>query len=240
MKLQTLIALPAIGHDNRTGRYDLPNKSNQAASTNIWNLLKTYTAKAFRLINLYSCHYNSLLFYLSAKQPFFYATDVGLINFNMAMQQISSRSNHHSTQFVKPAPSCLVTPKPENSLKPQGITAKLLIRNMPRCHKPYAQWFTSTLKYCTGCHRSLPLTASATNLLPRRQPSFSYTTGRANKSFWPTQTKQIPGTGGFIWKPFVKFLHSSRIINTANRMLMVNWTFHEPVIQLRERNGYPI
>jgi len=230
MTLHAIIALPAIGQNDRTRRYCLLDKSDQTIATDIWNLLKTYTAKAFRFIYFDSRHYNSFLFNLSARQSFFCTADVGLINFNMPMQQVPPWTDHRSTKLVQPTPGRLVTPKSENSLKPQGIASKLLIRYMPHCQKPYSQWFTSALKNRTCGNLSLPLTSSATNLLPSCQPAFCYATGGANKSSWPTQPQQIRDTGGFIRKPFVKFLHRSWVINTADRVPWRNWVVHTPIL----------
>lgn len=240
MNTQTSISFPAIGQNDRAWRDNLTDKANQAVLADIWNLLKTYSTKAFWFKNFNSNDHNSLPFYLTTGKSFFFTPDIGLVNFNMAMKQISSRDNHRTTQLVQPTPSCLVTPKAKNSLKSQGITSKLLARYIPYCQKPHTKRFTSTLKYCTSGNGSLPLTSSTTNLSPSCKPSFVYSTSRANKSFWPAQPKQIRRTSRFIRKPFVKLLHCSRIINTANRLSGVNLGIHAPIIQLRERSGYPL
>ncbi len=237
---QSLIPFPTIGQHHRTGGDNLADKSKQTVSADIWNLPKTYTSETFWFINLYSHNHNSLFFYLSADQSFFFSTDISFINLDMTMEQIPLRINHRTTQLVEPAPCGFITAKAEDPLQAQGIATKLLTRYIPHCQKPHTQGFTCTLKYRTGRYRSLSLTSGTTNLSPRREPSFCRSTRRANKSFRPTQTQQICSTSGFIRKPFIKFLHRSRIINAANRVSWKNWGVHSPTIQLRERSEYPI
>lgn len=140
---------------------------------------------------------------------------------------------------MQPTPSSLVASQPKCSLQSQSITTIFLIRDMPNCQKPHTQGFTSTFKYGSSCYRCLPLTICTTNLMSRCQPALGTVTRRTNKPIWPTKPEQVRLTGFIIWKPFIKFLYCSWIINATNWMARIKYVAHAVIIQLRERNGYP-
>ena len=182
-----IIAFPTISQNDRSRKDHLTNKAYKAISTHVWDMTQSYASKAFWFMNLHSHYYNRFLFSMPAGHTFFLTTDVSLIDLDATVQEVTSGSNHSSTQFVKPCPSSLVAAQTQRFLHPQRAGTKLLVAHMPRCLKPDPQRFASTVKYRPCSYRGLALADSASHLLPICYPPLGPTAGRANKTIGPSQ-----------------------------------------------------
>lgn len=71
---------------------------------------------------------------------------ISLVHFDPTRQPIPSRTNHCTTQFVKPGPRRLIAAKPEDSLQTQSAGPVLLAAYPPHSSKPDAQRGSSVLE----------------------------------------------------------------------------------------------
>jgi hypothetical protein len=64
---------------------------------------------------------------------------IGFIDLNLPMEQLSVRANHCTTQSVQHSPRCLIAAKAKNALQPQCTDTMPLAGDVPNGSKPDAQ-----------------------------------------------------------------------------------------------------
>jgi len=157
-------------------------------------------------------YYQSLVLGTSASFAGPFATYIRLVDFHSSGQTITPRPYHCPTDTVQPFPGSVITPKPQNPLKTQGICSILLARNVPHRSKPKNQWFPSPMEDTSCGNRRLMTATGAVIQIPVCCPRFPALASRAHKPFRPSQVEQILPTCHLRRKSFLKFQHVSRIV----------------------------
>lgn len=114
----------------------------------IWHSLETNSSK-LPTIHLGKNHNKVFAYYTTTSFSCFFSTEKRLIYFNSAIKAISTRTNHRSSQLMKPCPNGSVTTKFKNSLQAQGVCAILLVYYMSNCIKLKLQRLLGVLENCT-------------------------------------------------------------------------------------------
>jgi len=203
-KLQSTVSPPSIGANYTLWFYSLLNGVLQTFRRCIWNLLKSDTSDPSS-IDLRANHNLGLSPRSSSPFSRFFASNVGLIDFNYARKAVSTRSHHSAAELVQPSPSRPITTQSQNPLKPQCTRPRLLTSNPPNGSKPHHQRLACVLKNCPSKDGRLVTTSRTHDQIPVRGPSFANSAARTNKSFGPSQLCNIITTSLFCVKPCFHF-----------------------------------
>lgn len=76
----------------------------------------------------------------SATESWFLTTDERLVDFDVAVEQLSTGDHHRSAQLVQPRPGRLVAAQPEQSLQPKRGGSVLRGAHVPGRGEPLRQW----------------------------------------------------------------------------------------------------
>jgi hypothetical protein len=116
-------------------------------------------------------------------------------------------------------------------LQAQGAHPLLLVCHVPHRLKPHPQRLARAIEYRTRGSRRLPLALGTPKLTSRCTPSCACPATRAHKAFRPTNPQQELNTGRLRGKPFIELAQCSRIVYTANGMLLL-LCFHPHILHL--------
>ena len=80
---------------------------------------------------------------------------IGFIDLNLPMKQLSVRANHCTTQSVQHGPRCLIAAQTKNTLQSQCADTMLLVGDVPNGGKPDAKLCARFIKNGARCYRGL-------------------------------------------------------------------------------------
>ena len=152
--------------------------------------------------------------------PRLFPTDVSFVYFDCTRQSISSRSDHCTSQFVQPCPSCTITFKSQNSLQSQCANPIFLIDNIPDSSKPKHQWLSSIIEYRPSCDRGLSITNLTVVQSLFCDPCLCMTTFGTTKTVLPSNVGQVFQTGFFFFKSVFEFKDCRWVV------------FHTPILYI--------
>ena len=134
---QTRVTAPAVCSYNRAWFYCFTYKWYQAFGRYIRDSFHSYSSVSFGIIDFKGNDYDLFAFGTSATfSRFILATNVGFINFNVAVKKATPWSNHRTPQFMQPGPSRLITTQAKSPLDTKSTYTRFLTRNQPDCKKP--------------------------------------------------------------------------------------------------------
>ena len=205
------VATPAICAHVAARLHALLDGSGQLNRRRIGYLAQA-NAPQFRAFVLYRYHNQCLSRRSAAPLARPFTTDICLVHLNHPRQPIPTRTHHRMTQFVKPCPSCSITPQSQNALQPQGTHPVLLIRHVPYGTEPKSQRLSRILKNRSRRNGRLETTPVAQVQPPPRHPGRQTPTTRALEPTWPAHPNQILQTGLLRCEALLKFEKCLRVI----------------------------
>lgn len=225
---QALVSAPSVSAHLGTHLNIILDKCMETLRRYIRHHRHAYSARPFPS-DLSSYRHNCLSFGPAPSDLCPNSTNVRLVNFNRALQLVSSRADHSATQFVQPLPCSIVASEAKNSLQPKGTGPMLLTRDEPHRQKPDTKWFVRFMEQCTSRNRSLVLALPAQIKASFHQRwNFSYyAASGATKTVGPSKLSNILKAIFFAGKPNIKFLERSWVVGPGNRIFL---GFHDPIL----------
>lgn len=187
---QLAISSPTIRTDFIFGLNTLFNRGYQAIPGSVFNFVQSDSSGTFAFI-FYRYNHQRFVRSPSAMFPRPGTTKIDFINLHRPDQVITARANHRSAQSVKHRPGCFISAKSQNALQSQRTNSMLLANHLPDSPKPQTQRQSGVLKDGPSRNRNLNIAVAAVKLSSASHPSFSVTTVRANKPFWPPHLTKI-------------------------------------------------
>lgn len=182
------------------------------------NAAQTFTERAW---HFYFNHDFCLLNSISADNTLFLSSYEGIVNLHRAFKWFSTRSDHASSEFVKPCPSRLVASQPQQTLQSFCTASSLLGADPPYGQKPHSQGFASALHYCSSSQGNLVPTRTTHKKVAVVYPRLCAFASRANKTLWPPNIKQVVSARFFRAKTFIEFHRSSwKLIGVHNANML--------------------
>src|SRR5580693_10245924 len=117
--------------------------------------------------------------------------DEYLIDFDDALQPLTSGTNHRPAQLVQQIPRRAITPQPQHPLQAQGAGPAFLAGHVPQRFEPQTQGQMRVREQGPRRHRGLPTAPPAVTQAPRRDPMIRPLTYRAAEPFRPPQSGEI-------------------------------------------------
>ena len=208
---QSCITLPTISKNNTAGFDRLHYERMEAFCRGIWDSKHTNPSDPVSIF-LRSNHNQIFFKSLSASNIFFKATPISFVNLNSSIQSIPSRSDHSSSNFVKPSPGRFITTKSEDPFKAESTCSILLGNNPPYGSEPNNQRFSSALKDGSRNYRCLVSTNGTLVQRFSNWPGFGPAATRTTKSIRPAQPKKIFTAGLFSGKACLNFGQGAGIV----------------------------
>ena len=232
-----VVGSPAIGSDRRSRAHRRLDEGHEALAGDVLDTRHADTAGAAPA-DFGGNRDNRFLFCFPPRNANFPAAQVGFIDFDLAIQKVSARSNHGSAQLVELCPSRLKTAQAENSLHPQRTETMLLVRHIPHRLKPKPQRLPRSLEDRPRGGRGLTLASRTSQLAPGRHPRHGLPAGRTPETLRPTHAPKEIRTAGLRREPLVEFLERTWVVNSTNGMYCI--LGHPNILSSRERSGYPV
>ena len=220
---QWRVSLPAVGYYFATWLHVFENERYQTDSREVSHMGDANTAQTFaeRAWHFYSNHDFCLLKSISADYTLFLASYEGIVNFHRAFQWFSTRSDHASSEFMKPRPSRLVASQPQKTLQSFCTASRLLSADPPYGQKPHSQGLASSLHHCSSSQGNLMPTCTTHKKVAVVYPRLYAFASRANKTLWPPNIKQIVSARFFRAKTFIELQRSSwKLIGVHNANML--------------------
>ena len=228
--INTLISRPTVRMNNGTRTDTLYDKWMKALTGSILNTPYPDTPDASAVF-LRRHGNNRFALDFPPVKPLFRATPVRFVHFHSAGETVPSRTNHRTSQFMKPRPSRFVTAKPQNALKPKCARPGFLACYPPDRPKPHGQRFARVLEYRACCRRNPIFTIRANQQIPFRRPHLKTTATRANKPFRPPQRYEVFMARSFRRKPGFQFCKGPWVV-------LHEYTYY--ILGLLESSKYPL
>ena len=179
--LQTSIPLSPICDDHAAPSDVRAHESSENPAAGIGDPLKSYSADL--LAAFFRCDTDENLVPSSA--------ELGLIDFNPAVELLTPGPNHSTAQFMEHGPSSFVASQTQGSLKSERADSALLIGDPPSRPKPEAQADLASFKDCADRDPNVLMAASAAQQASRGLPNLSMTAPRALDAIRPAEAEQI-------------------------------------------------
>src|ERR1022692_718014 len=172
----------------------LSNESVQRCFGHIRYRAQTNTANTLSIF-LRSDDEQGLEFRPPADCARFLPAPVGLVHLDDAIQPVTARANHGTSQLMQHCPSGLVTAQTEDALQTQSANASLLAGNLPHGAEPDRQGQVAVLKNGPRRDRHLIPALAAKPPIPPNRPSIGSRAPRTHPSPGPPQSCEVFGAG---------------------------------------------
>lgn len=214
-----IITTPPVCLNQTAFIYCLVNCIAETFKGSIRYLSKSYPSN-LGTIYFYGNYDKRLSFGSATSLTRLFSANISFINFNYSSKIIPTWSNHSSSKFMKPCPSCFITAQTHHSLNTKSTGTIFLTSQPPYSSKPKNKGFMSPMKYCTSYYRYFMITICTLIKTFLERPSFFMVTTWTCKTIWPSQFKKIITASFLRAKSFFKFHDVFGVI------------FHYPIIYI--------
>src|SRR5215467_3035641 len=213
---QTSVAGKAIGTDGRTTLKRGGGEVGHRRDGEVGDPGHPYSTELHASPTFDSDCHDRLRVSAAAEGPWLRAAHVCLVHLDIAEQLIPARSDHRPSQFVQPAPGCLVAAQAEHRLEPQRADTLLLPSHVPGGCEPGPKQRMGVREDSDSGHRRLPLAAAADPQATLAAPALPRRTSRAYEPVRPAQPLQVLPASAFIREPRLEFLPRPGVVSAGD------------------------